>query len=306
MPLQRHVSGGLAAASAFLMWGLLPTYWKALHMVPALEILSHRIVWSFFTTLIMLAVMGRLAEFTAIFRCRRSLLLLCGSTFLVSTNWGTYIWAVNHGFVLQTSLGYYITPLINALLGFVVLRERLSRLQGLAVALAFIGVMIMIIGYGHFPFIALVLAFSFGAYGLVRKVVEVQSLPGLCTETMFAALPAAAFLIWLALHGQGDMGRAPLLETILLFGSGPITTIPLLLFAFAARRVMLTTIGLFQFIAPTCFFLLGVFVYHEPFTTTHLITFAFIWTAVLLYATHGILVNRQARRVKDASGVRTA
>ena len=247
-------------------------------------------------TVAALLFMGRIKEVLAALRNGQTLRMLFVSSLLITANWFLYIWAVTHDFVLETSLGYYITPLVNALLGMLFLRERLDRFQIVAVSLAAAGVLNQLIGYASFPWVALVLAVTFGCYGLVRKVVQVESLPGLCVETLIVSIPAGAYLLWLAVQGTGSLGGIDWKTDLLLLGSGPATTMPLVLFAFAARRIMLTSLGIFQFIAPTCAFLLGVFVFREPFTSTHMLTFALIWSAVGTYAYGAIYKARKHPR----------
>lgn len=293
MKPSRQLAGSLGAVSAFLLWGLLPLYWKPLQHVPAYEILCHRIFWSMVVTVGALLLMGRFKDVLAALRNSRTRRLLFVSASLITANWFLYIWAVTHNFVLETSLGYYITPLLNALMGTLFLRERLDRFQIVAVSLATAGVLNQLIGYAGFPWIALVLAITFGCYGLVRKVVEVEALPGLCVETLIVSVPAGAYLLWLAVRGTGALGNFSWDTDLLLLGSGPATTMPLVLFAFAARRIMLTSLGIFQFIAPTCAFLLGVFVFHEPFTSTHMLTFVLIWSAVGTYAYGAVYAARK-------------
>ncbi len=298
MKPSRQLAGSLGAVSAFLLWGLLPLYWKPLQHIPAYEILCHRIVWSMVVTVAALVLMGRLKEVLTALRNGRTLRMLLLSASLITANWFLYIWAVTHNFVLETSLGYYITPLVNALLGTLFLRERLDRFQIVAVTLATAGVLNQLIGYTGFPWVALILAFTFGAYGLVRKVVQVEALPGLCVETLIVSIPAGFYLLWLAVQGTGALGNGSFGTDLLLLGSGPATTMPLVLFAFAARRIMLTTLGIFQFIAPSCAFLLGVFVFKEPFTSTHLVTFALIWSAVVIYAYGAVYAARHHKQRK--------
>lgn len=283
-PDSRPLAGGAAAAAAFLGWGLLTLFWKALAVVPPVQILCHRTVWSLVFCALWLAVRGRMGEVRAALARPRTRLALACSGALLAANWFTYIWAVNNDRVLETSLGYYLTPLVNATLGMVVLRERLSRFQLAAVLLAGAGVLNLVLAYGKAPWAALVLAGSFGTYGLVRKTVGVAPLPGLFCETLLLAPPALAWLVWLAAQGRGAFPTGAVSVDGLLAVSGVVTTVPLVWFAYAARNLRLTTLGLFQYIAPTVFLLLGTLVYHEPFTTAHGATFALIWAGVALYS----------------------
>ncbi|MBU1004176.1 MAG: EamA family transporter RarD [Proteobacteria bacterium] len=293
-----NVSGGLAAFTAFLSWGLLPVYWKALGMVPALELLCQRITWSLLFMGLLLAAMGRLGEVRRAVTSRRTMLLLTASSALISLNWFTYIWAVNSGHVVECSLGYFIAPLVNMLLGFLFFRDRLRPLQVLAILLALAGVMNLVVGYGRFPWIALTLAFSFGLYGLVRKVVQVESAPGLFLETLILGLPASGYLLLLWAQGAGALGaHGPQIDTLLV-GAGVVTALPLMAFAFGARRLSLVTLGVLQYVAPSCMFLLGVFVYGETFSPAHRTTFLLIWAGIALYTTEGTMQLRRAARFK--------
>lgn len=288
---------GLAAGfGAFCMWGLLPVYWKALEGVPPLEIICHRIVWSVAFTALFLTFGRRWGEVRAVFANRRSMLILFASGIIIGLNWWLYVWAVNNNHVVDASLGYYINPLVNALLGLLFLGERLNRLKGAALALAALGVAVSIFAHGSLPWIALTLAFSFGVYGLARKTVGVPSLPGLFFETTLLALPGGAWLVWLAVQGTGALGHGGAAVDMLLVGAGLVTSLPLLLFAFSARRITLTTVGVLQYVGPTLMFLLGVFVYDEPFDVETLVTFLLIWAGVAVYMWDGILSMRRSRR----------
>ncbi|MGE4503813.1 MAG: EamA family transporter RarD [Desulfovibrionaceae bacterium] len=288
--------GILAGASAFLAWGLSAIYWKALAHVPAYEILCHRIVWSLAFTALLLLLRGGLGETLGALKNRRTLALLAASAALVSVNWFLFIWAVTAGYVLETSLGYYLTPQVNVLLGCLVLGERPRRLQWAALGLACAGVLNMVLLYGEFPWVAVGLAASFGLYGLVRKVVAVGPLPGLFVETALASVPAVAWLASVHRAGGGAFGALGTGTDALLLGAGVLTTLPLLCFTFAARRITMVTLGLLQYIAPTCFFLLGTLAYHEPFTTAHAATFALIWAGIGLFVVEGVILRRRERR----------
>ena len=284
----RNVPGLAAGAGAFLLWGLFPCYWKALKSVPAPEILCHRMVWSLVFVGLVITVWGRWGEVGRAVRSRRNLLFFLASSTLLGINWLTYIWGVNAGFVLDASMGYYINPLVNVLLGFIFFKDRLRRFQIVAIILAAVGVANLVVNYGRFPWIALTLAFSFGLYGLMRKLVRVESLPGLFVESMLMSLPATAYLIWVHSSGNGALGGGSLRIDLLLGGAGAVTAMPLLLFAFCARRLRLVEVGVLQYLAPTCMFLLGVFAFGEPFTPAHLITFACIWTGIAIYTLESI------------------
>ena len=284
--------GFLYGIAAYSLWGFLPLYWKALQDVPAGEILANRIVWSFAFVMILLVLRGNWRWFRPALKQRRVLLTFTATALLLGTNWFVYIWAVNAGFVIETSLGYFINPLINVLLGVVFLHERLRKGQIAALALAVAGVLYLTFSYGAFPWIALTLAFTFGFYGLLRKTAPLGSSEGLALETVVLLLPALAVMGYLNQIGSGSFGWAGWPTSLLLIGVGVITAVPLLLFAAAARRITLTNIGLLQYIAPTIQFLLGVFVFNEAFGPERLVGFILIWTALIVYSFESIWIGR--------------
>ena len=291
---RREAGPGLAAAiGAFAIWGLFPLYLKPLAGVPSVQIMAHRIVWCCLVVFAWLAVRGELGAVRVAIADRVSRLRLTASALLVSVNWLIYIWAVNSGHVVESSLGYFINPLLSIGLGVLVLSERLTRAQWTAVGLAAIGVLYLAIVAGRPPWIALGLAASFGSYGLIRKVVAVEAVPGLATETLLLMPFAAAFLTWTELHGTGALGHSSAGVNSLLLASGLITALPLALFAYGARRIPLSTVGLVQYIGPTLQFLLGVLVYHEPFPPARAIGFVLIWTALVIYAADGLWRRRR-------------
>jgi chloramphenicol-sensitive protein RarD len=275
----------MCAVSAFLIWGISPIYWKALRAVPAFEIILHRIVWSFFFLVPLIIVMRRWKDFIDVLKNYRTLLILLFTALIIGANWLLYIWAVNNDQLLQASLGYYINPLVNVVLGMVFLKERLRPLQILAVLLATAGVLYLTISYGEFPWIALTLAVSFGLYGLIRKVAPVGSLVGLTVETLLLSIPALVYLFYLESHGAGSFLRVSLKLDLLLMGCAIATATPLLFFTLGARRLYLSTVGLLQYIAPSCMFVLAVFLFREPFSKVQVVTFVFIWTALAIYST---------------------
>jgi chloramphenicol-sensitive protein RarD len=284
---------------AYLLWGLFPIYWKWLHEVPAIQLISHRIIWSF----ILLAAIVFVTRQWKAFRCaafsRRVVLIYLASGILLGLNWLTYVWAVNAGFVVETSLGYFINPLLSVLLGVIFLREKLRPWQWGLIGLAAIGVMVVAVSYGQFPWIALTLAISFGIYGLVKKIAPLGSLYGLTLETGLLFLPAVGFLLVMETQGRGAFLHVGPVRDLLMVGAGVVTTIPLLLFASAAQRIPLSTVGILQYITPTMQFLLGVFVYHEPFNQSHLIGFCIVWLALILFWAEGYLAGR--RREAEAA-----
>lgn len=284
----------LAGLGAFGFWGIIPIYWKFLAAVPAAEILAHRFVWTTLFLVILLSWQGRWPEVRNAMASWRTMLFCFASGVAISCNWLLFIWAVNIGRVLETSLGYFMAPIVNVLFGAIFLRERLTRLQLAAILLATIGVLNLTFGYGRFPWIAIGLCFSWGLYGLLRKLSGTAAIPGLFFETTLLAPVAIAFLILWQSRGVA-IATQHLDLSLLLVSSGVVTGLPLVWFGHAARHLRLTTIGFLQYIAPSCTFFLGVFLYHEPFTRAHLITFAFIWTAVAIFSFEMLRVWRGAR-----------
>lgn len=282
------------AAGAYGLWGVLPVYWKAIRTVPAPEILAHRIVWSFLFLAVLVALKGEWAAFRAGWN-RRNVRVYAVAAALLSVNWLTYIWAVNAARIVETSLGYFINPLVSVALGMVFLRERLRRLQALCVGLATLGVAWLSWQHGTLPWVALVLALSFGLYGLLKKTAPLPALQGLTIETALLWLPALGFLGVREASGAAAFGHAGLRVGAMLFFTGVVTALPLLLFAAAARRVSLTTLGLLQYLAPSCQLLIGVGVYHEPFGRDQALGFGLIWTALALYSLEGVWRARQSR-----------
>lgn len=285
--------GGVFAALAYACWGLFPLYWKALKGVSALEILAHRMAWSLVVVLLLLAVRRQWAWLRPALTNWRILLPYTTSALLLGLNWYLYIWAVNAGFVVETSLGYFINPLVNVVLGVIFLRERLRWGQIIAVALAAFGVLYLTVSLGSLPWIALILALTFGAYGLIRKTAALDSLQGLTLETLIFFPLAFGYLLFLGTQGNLAFGHYGVVTTLLLAGAGVVTAIPLLLFAAGARQITMTMLGLLQYIAPTLQFGLGVFVYHEAVSTSQLIGFGFIWLALALYSIEGFVRSRR-------------
>jgi chloramphenicol-sensitive protein RarD len=292
-PPPESPAGAACAVAAFLIWGLTPIYFKTLRAIPALEILMHRMVWSFLFLLPFVVFTNRRNEFRTAISSGRTMLVLLVTTMLVSSNWFVFIWAINSDRILQTSLGYYINPLINVVLGVAFLKERLRPAQLMAVILAAVGVIYLTIEIGRPPWIALFLAFTFGFYGLIRKVVSVNALVGLTIETLLLSLPAVAYLGYHYIDGSGAFLRSDGRTDILLMCAALVTALPLLLFTTGARKIHFSTVGILQYIAPSCTFLLAVFVYREPFRTAQLWTFMLIWTALLLYSIDSVVYFRR-------------
>ena len=287
--------GMLYAALAFLAWGLFPLYFKALRSIPAQEILAHRMVWSLLFLAAVLLWRRQWTWLAAVARQPRVLAGFAASALLLSTNWGIYIWSVNHDRVIDASLGYFINPLVNVVLGSLLLKERMRPVQWTAVAFAAAGVVWLTWDAGHPPWIALALGATFGVYGLLRKTASLGALEGLSLETMLLFPFAFAYLLWLAQAGQNGFIAAPPLSQALLALSGPVTAIPLLLFAAAARRLPLSLLGLMQYMVPTMQLLLGVWLYHEPFGPGRLVGFALIWGGLALYTLEGGMRSWQRR-----------
>lgn len=285
------------AVAAYGLWGVFPLYFKLVVHVPALEVLAHRIIWSLaFLVGLMLLRRNARGVFVAL-RDRRTLVTLTITTLLIATNWFLFIWAVTHDLVLQASLGYFINPLVSVLLGFLFLRERLRRLQTLAVGLAGLGVGYLTVLGGQFPGLALYLACSFGLYGLLRKIARVDALAGLTVETGLLTPLALGFLVTQMVRGQAVFGASSVGMSLLLVLAGVVTATPLLWFAEAARRLRLATLGFLQYLAPTGHFLLAVLAFGEPFTRAHLVTFACIWTALAIYSIDTVKGARRAPAV---------
>jgi chloramphenicol-sensitive protein RarD len=284
------VAGG---AGAFLIWGLSPVYWKLLSGVPALEIIMHRIVWSFVFLIPLVLLSGQRNAFLSVLADPKRMGVLLATSTLVAANWLIYIWAVNSGHVLQASLGYYINPLINVLLGTLFLKERLRRLQTIAVLLATAGVVYLGATYGTFPWISICLALSFGCYGLVRKVARVGAMVGLAVETLLLSLPAIIYLLHVGMAGRGAFLHHGIGMDATLMGASLVTAVPLLLFTIGTRRLNLSTVGFLQYIAPTGMFLLGVLVYGEPFSSVQIVTFCLIWCALAIYTADAVSIYQR-------------
>lgn len=280
--------GFAATLAAFIAWGLFPLYWRELQAVPSLQITAHRIAWC------TVFVVGWLLWKQGAGWLRATLLrpnavpMLFASSVLISVNWVLYVWAVNAGYVVETALGYFINPLINVLLGVAVLKERLNARQWMAVALAAAGVAWLTWSVGRLPWIALSLAVSFGLYGLIRKLVSVESIPGLGVESLIMFVPAVGFLLWCEAAGSGSFGHVGRYEDGLMILAGIATAMPLIWFAYGARRIPLSLVGVIQYVGPTIQLLTGVFLFGEPFTHNQLIGFGCIWGALALYAVDGL------------------
>ncbi len=290
-------SGAFFAAAAYTIWGISPVYFKAISAVAPLEIVCHRVVWSVFFLALLLFQQKKWHVIKTIFSERRTLTTLLCTSLLICLNWLIFIWAVNNNHVLDASLGYYINPLINILLGMIFLGERLRFLQWLAVALASIGVAIQVIRFGAIPWVALALAITFGCYGLLRKKILIDTITGLFFETVILLPVAVVYLAGFSEKGFALMAHSSLWLDALLIAAGLITTIPLLCFTAAAARLRLSTLGFFQYIGPSLMFLLALTFYDEPFKIDSGITFAFIWTALVLFTLDVFRKNRKAQKL---------
>jgi chloramphenicol-sensitive protein RarD len=295
----RNQPGIVFATSAYVIWGLLPVYWKSLKEIPAHEILGHRIIWSLLFLAVILSLKKHWVWIPAKLHSRKTALVLVGTSLLLALNWLTYIWAVNSGFLVQASLGYFINPLVSVSLGVSILKEKLRSWQWVAVGLAGVGVVYLTLATGQFPWIALVLAFTFGFYGLFRKTAALTSLEGLSLEMGVLFLPAVILLSLLMLSGRSSWGQVDSTTNFLLLCAGVATASPMLLFTAGVRRIKLSTIGILQYISPSLQFLLGVFVYKEDFSASKLIGFVVIWTALFIYTLEGVMSMGKFR--KDAA-----
>ena len=285
--------GLLAAAGSFVIWGCFPLYLKPLNHIDSLQVVSHRVAWACVLVVIWLAVRGELRGLGKLFTNRAILSRLLLSAVLITANWLGYVWGVAHGRVLEASLGYFINPLANVLLGVLILRERLNVAQWVSVAVAASAVIYVGVATGTPPWIALTVATSFSLYGLVRKVIQVEALQGLAVETLVLAPLAVGYLIWCELNGTAAFGHSGAVENALLVGCGPITAVPLFLFAYGARLIPYSTVGLILYITPSLQMLSGIFLYHESFSGARAIGFAMIWVALLIYVIDGVRRSRQ-------------
>jgi chloramphenicol-sensitive protein RarD len=286
---------------AYSLWGILPLYWRLLITVPPLQILAHRIIWSFIFMILIVVGSGSGKALAAVLTDKKKLffMFLCG--FVISVNWFTYIYAVNTGHVIEASMGYFINPLVVVLLGVTVLKEKLSRWQLTALILAAVGVLIIATQYGRVPWIAIFLAATFAAYGLIKKMAKVDSITGLTLETFIVMPIALLYLLNLESLGSGAMGSSPLSIQLILAGAGVVTATPLILFARGVEKTTFSMMGILQYIAPTLTLLLGVFVFKEHFSSIHLISFCFIWAALIIFtlANTGLLKEQPQQVLLD-------
>jgi chloramphenicol-sensitive protein RarD len=276
--------GFLLALGAYLLWGLLPFYMKAVAHLPLIEVIAHRIVWSVPIAAAVLVWAGRTADFKAAIRSPRTIAMAALTATLISVNWGIYVWAISVDRTVETALGYYINPLVSIVVGAALLGERLDKLQIAAVVLAAIAVAVLTVDAGKLPWVSLALAFSFAAYGFFRKTLPIGPSQGFLLEILLLSVPALGYIAFLIANGQDHFISSNGADTALLIGCGPVTAVPLLLFAFGAKLLRLSTIGIMQYIAPTMVFLIAVLIFDEPFGTTQAIAFALIWAALAIYS----------------------
>jgi chloramphenicol-sensitive protein RarD len=272
------------AIAAFLSWGILPLYWKALKHVGALQILAHRFIWSFILVALLLTCLGQWKSLKIVLTQPKKLAAVMIGSILVCANWGIYIWAVNTNHMVDASLGYYINPLLSVALGMLILRERLNICQWAALGIAIAGVLFLTFEYGKIPWIALALAMTFGFYGLVKKMAGIEAIVGLALETAFLIPLAVGYLLWMEHLGSGVFGHGTWPVNLLLMGAGVVTALPLLWFSRATQTVPLSIVGFTQYLTPTMTLILGLFLYHEPFTMIQLLGFGFIWVALVIFS----------------------
>jgi chloramphenicol-sensitive protein RarD len=295
--------GVASGLTAYTLWGLLPLYFPLLEPAGGLEIVAHRVLWSLLFVGILLTVLRKWALVRALVTDRRRFLVLLGAAVLIAANWLVFVYGVNSGHVVETSLGYFINPLVSVLLGVVVFSERLRPLQWVAVGTAVVAVLVLTIDYGRPPWIALTLALTFGLYGLMKKLVRAEAAPGLFVETALVALPAAAVLAMAHSAGEGTFGAAGTGHALLLISSGVVTAVPLLLFAAAARRIPLSTVGLLQYLTPSMQLAIGVFVNGEPMPPARLAGFAIVWVALAVFTVDTLRHARAGSRRAVAEAV---
>ena len=297
MPESRR--GLFLGLGAYAIWGSFPLYFPLLKPAGAFEILANRVLWSFVVTAVLVVLLRRRTQFAALLAPTRTAAVLAGAATVVSINWLTYIWAVNHDHVVESSLGYFINPLVSVVMGILILGERLRRVQWLALSIAVLAVGVLAVDYGRLPWVALVLAFSFGTYGLAKKVADVGAIESLAFETMLIAPVAAGYVGWLSLHGRSTFATEGPSHAVLMASTGIVTAIPLLMFGAAATRLPLVTIGLLQYLAPIFQFAIGVLVFHEPMPVGRWVGFFLVWVALAVFTAEALTHRR--RQLRDAA-----
>jgi chloramphenicol-sensitive protein RarD len=288
MKRSEYQIGVISAAWSYLIWGLLPIYWKLVDVVSSEEILANRVVWSFVFMIVLLALTKKISRLKdtlqQLWTNKKQLVALILASLLISCNWFVYIWAVNSDHMIEASLGYYINPLVSVLLGLIILKEKLNIPQIASLVLATIGVLVLTLNYGSFPWISITLAVSFGLYGLAKKMIKLDSAIGLTLETMIVTPLGVIYMFYLVVQGNSSFFAISPTIDLLLIGAGAATATPLLFFAIGAQKIPLSTLGFLQYIAPTISLILGVFVYGEHFSKSHLLAFVFIWSALTIYS----------------------
>lgn len=292
----RSRQGVFFAIAAYTMWGIAPVYFKWLESVPALEILSHRIIWSFILVLALILVLRRGGRLKPVLQNKKQMLRLTIATCLLGGNWFLFIWAINNDHILDASLGYYINPLLNVAIGMAFFAERMRKMQLVAIALACTGVLIQVISFGFVPWVALALACSFAIYGAIRKRLPIDSITGLWLETLILLPAVLIYMVFFASSSAADMSQNTWQINTLLIAAGVVTTAPLLCFTAAAQRIRYSTLGFFQYIGPSLMFILAVWVYGEPLAADKLVTFAIIWVALALYSLDTLLFQQRSKR----------
>lgn len=287
--------GLIYAISAYVLWGIVPLFWKQISHIDSVEIVMHRMLWSCVLVVGLIAILGQWQQFKPLFRQPQLLARLLLASILVSINWAVFIWAVNAGFIVEASMGYFINPLISALFGFLIFKEDLRTGHWIALSMVFVAVAYLIIGYGSVPYVALTLASTFACYGAVKKTIALPATHGLAIETAFMVLPAAAYLIYLDQSGVGAFGADLGISTMLIL-CGVVTLVPLLLFAAAAKRVTLTALGMSQYVGPSLQLVIGVMIYNEPFGSERFIAFGLIWLAIVVFTMDELNHQRRRRR----------
>lgn len=292
------LQGFLFALTAYLLWGFLPFFMKAVAHIPSTEVVAHRILWSVPIAGLVLVVLGRTSEVRTALRTPRMLAMACLTAALVTVNWGIYVWAIGAGRAIETALGYYINPLFSIFLGAVLLKEKLTRAQILAIALAAAAVAVLAIEAGGLPWVSLALCISWGFYAFFRKTLPIGPNQGFFLEVLLLSVPAVGYIIWLETTGSGHFGDTGMTDLLLLLASGVVTAVPLMVYANGAKLLKLSTIGIMQYIAPTMIFIIAIFVFHEPFGHAQMLAFALIWAALFIYS-GSMLRTARAQRARS-------
>ncbi|MFE6168812.1 EamA family transporter RarD [Viridibacillus arvi] len=297
--MQEEKKGILSALGAYIIWGIFPLYWKGLQHVASEEVLAGRVIWSFILTLIFVVLLKQgkmlLVDFKQLWQHPKSFWLLVTAAYLISLNWFLYIWAVNNNHIVESSLGYYMNPLVSVLLGIFFLKEKLSKAQVMSFIIAAIGVLILVISYGQIPWLSFGLALTFGVYGLLKKKVLVDATRGLVLETFFILPVAVAYYVYVYLHGNISFLHTDMKTDVLIIGTGIVTAVPLILFATGAQKIPLYLVGFIQYVSPTIMLFLGVIVYGESFSGIDLLSFSFIWVALILFSITKIIEVRKSK-----------